>query len=203
MSETFYRPGLRFRVKPGAHGGGICHQECCYAGKPAVFNNDGTMQQEEIRPLWAEFGVYGEERQRTVWNDKTQEFDPVNDMFDGTPLFSADIRGGFFDLDVQAEQKGWSDSEKEIVARHMLRKLRDADCLFLLAEEPRYAAPWPTYDSTHHKSIPGIAIATGTVSAALGYELQNKKREGLIAELREALNANPAPTVDEESLTAA
>lgn len=159
-------------------------------------NTDGTLLAEEIRPLWAEFGVYGAEYRPTDANGE-----PINDMFDGTPLTFADIRGGFFDLDLQAEEKGWSDSEKEIVARHMQRKLRDADCLFLLAEEPRYQAPWPTYDTTHHGQIPTLASQLGLVRESLAYELQNKKRAGVVDKLKE-IAATPV-VVEEESLTAA
>lgn len=195
---THYRPGLRFSVKPGPLGGGKCHQECCYAGKVAVYNHDGTLQQEEIRPLWAEFGVYGNEYQPAG-----ADGEPINDMFDGTPLRFADIRGGFFDLDTQAEEKGWSDGEKEIVARHMLRKLRDPDCLFLLAEERRVAAPWPTYDSTHHKSIPGLAVQLGLAREALVYESQNRKRAEVIEKLRESVAAPVVETVSEDDLVVA
>lgn len=198
--KTYYRPGLEFKAKTGS----LCHEECCFPEQPEIRNHDGTLMREKGRALWAEFGIYGPEVQRTKADEVTGEVEAVNDMFDGTPLFSADIRGGWFDLDAQAEQKGWDDREKELVAEHMLKKLRDADCQFALVERGPvvYAAPWPTYDATHHNQIPTLAASLGFAQAALAYELQNKNRETVVAKLRE-LVAEPAVAVDDESLVAA
>ena len=193
MSETktYYRPGLRFKARQGA----LCHQECCFKGAEEVRNADGSLRTEEIRPLWAEFGTYGGE-----YRPSLDGSEPLNDLYDGHPLVFADIRGGFFDLDVQAEEKGWSDTEKEVVARHMLRKLNEPDCQFTMLEATRVAAPWPTYDSMHHNKIPVFAADSGLIPQALAYELQNKKRESVIEKLRELA---AAPATDDESLIAA
>ena len=198
--KTYYRPGLEFKARRGA----LCHQECCFAEQPEIRNQDGTLQREKVRALWAEFGIYGAEVQRTKSDPNTGEVEAVNDMFDGTPLFSADIRGGWFDLDSQAEDKGWDEREREIVAEHMLKKLRDADCEFTLVDRaPRvWPAPWPTYDGTHHKQIPTLAVTLGLVQAALDYELQNKKRAEVVERLREALDA-PAAVAEDDELVAA
>lgn len=193
--KTYYRPGLEFKARQGS----LCHQECCFAEQPEMRNQDGTLQREKARALWAEFGIYGSESQRI-----DSEGEPVNDMFDGTPLFTAEIIGGWFDLDSQAEQKGWDEREKELVAEHMLKKLGDSDCQFTLVERGPvvHPAPWPTYDATHHKQVPALAEQLGLADKALAYELQNKRRDEVVAKLREVL-AVPAVAVDDESLVAA
>jgi hypothetical protein len=194
--KTYYRPGLEFKARQGS----LCHQECCFPEQPELRNQDGTLQREATRALWAEFGIYGSESQRI-----DADGEPVNDMFDGTPLFTAEIIGGWFELDSQAEQKGWDERERELVAEHMLKKLREQDCQFTLVERGPvvHPAPWPTYDETHHNQIPVLAGQLGLASQALAYELQNKRRDGVVAKLREQVSAPVAVAVDDESLVAA
>lgn len=51
------------------------------------------------------------------------------------------------------------------------------------------AAPWPTYDTTHHNRIPPLAEELGVVEDAIGYERANKNRATVIAALEERLPA--------------
>lgn len=185
MSDTYYKPGLVFKAKEKAQG----HSECCFAGAPEIRNADGSLRQESIRPLWAEFGVFGAEY--------TYE-DPITHSTE----IGSEFRGGYFNLDEQALEKGWDDREKEIVARHMLQMLPKAYCQFTLYQEAPAQAPWPTYDSTHHNQVPQIAQATGMVAEALRYERQQKNRATVIEKLEDLLKAPVAP-VEETELTAA
>ena len=104
--KTWYTPGLMFKAKRGADG----HQEVCRSRKEQLAV-DGTVV-NVIPELLAEFGVVGEEYS---W-EKTDDHGNLVDQGVGF-----DFRGGFFNLDIQAEEKGWDDDELEIVARHMLR----------------------------------------------------------------------------------
>ena len=174
-AEKFYRPGLVFKAKPKA----FAHQECCFSGAPEIRNVDGSLQREEIRALWAEFGVYGAEYQY--------------ENIDGQLDYAADIRGGFFNLDEQAREKGWTDAEKEIVARHMLRLAESGRGQFTLYSAPKAAAPWPTYDDTHHSKVVDLASTLGLIAESLLYEEQNKNRPSVVEGLRAALTKAQAP----------
>lgn len=177
--KTYYRPGLVFKAAEKAQG----HQECCYPGAPEIRNHDGTLQREDIRPLFAEFGVYG------------SEFS-YEDPLTGTTEIGSEFRGGYFNLDQQADEKGWDDRERELVARHMIRLADTSRAQFSLYSAPKAAAPWPTYDATHHNQIATLAQTLGLVGESLAYEEQNKARPGVIEKLREAAKA-PAEEVEE------
>lgn len=179
--KTYYQKGLVFK----AHTKAFAHQECCFPGAPEMRNQDGSLLREAIRPLWAEFGVYG--------GEYTYE-DPLT----GGTEIGSEVWGGFFDLDSQAEAKGWDEREKEIVARHMLT-LPAGRAMFSLYSVPKPTAPWPSYDKTHHSKIVDLAKELGFVSEALNYEEQNKARPTVVEGLRAVL---AEPVVDEESLTA-
>lgn len=184
-AETYYRPGLVFK----AHEKAFAHQECCFPGAPEIRNQDGSLQREEIRALWAEFGVYGAEYQYQ--------------NADGQMDVAADIRGGYFNLDEQAREKGWNDKEKEIVARHMLRLAESGRGQFSLYSKPATPAPWPTFDQTHHNQIPVLAAQLGLLNEALAYESENKNRDGVVGKLREELAKQQAvPAVSDDDLVA-
>ncbi len=171
--QTYYRPGLVFKAHAKAQG----HQECCRRYVPPVYTPDGAgIVRDEIPALWAEFGVYGGEY---TYIDPDTERTEV-----GT-----DFRGGWFDLDAQADVKGWGPAEKEIVARHMLRLLEKNPgwAQFSLHSKAPAAKPWPTYDETHHNQIPTFAEGVGLVNEALAYERENKARDSVIQKLEELL----------------
>jgi hypothetical protein len=175
--KTYYRPGLVFKAKPLAQG----HQECCRKYAAPVYTPDGAgIVRDEIPALWAEFGVYG--------GEYTYE-DPMT----GATEIGSEFRGGYFDLDAQAAQKGWDDNEKEIVARHMLTMLNKSWVQFTLYDAPKVSAPWPTYDETHHSKVVDLAKTLGLVSEALLYEEQNKNRPSVVEGLRAALQETQAP----------
>lgn len=170
QGKTYYTPGLVFKAKQGALG----HQEVCRRFVPAVYTPDGAgIVREEIPELLAEFGVWGSEF--------TYE-DPLTGMTE----VGSDFRGGFFDLDTQAEQKGWGPTEKEIVARHMLTLPPNRAMFYLLAKAPA-AKPWPSYDEMHHKQVVPFAVQAGLVAEALAYEQDTLNRPSVVDGLRESL----------------
>lgn len=181
--KTYYQKGLIFKAHPKA----FAHQECCFPGRAARYNDDGTLREEAIRPLWAKFGVYGGEFTYT---------DPVTQSTE----IGSEVWGGFFDLDNEAERESWDDREKEIVARHMLT-LPAGRAMFSLYSIPKAEAPWRTYDETHHSKIVELAKTLGFVAEALNYEEQNKARPTVVEGLRAVLTETTDP-VAEESLTA-
>lgn len=164
MAErTYYTPGLVFTSQMSAH------QEVC-RGKTTKRADDGTVI-NETRELLAEFAFLGGNYSYT--NPET-----------GAVEQAPDIRGHYFDLDMQAEAKGWDKHEKETVARHLLRTYeagRSAD--FSLWSAPAATKPWGTYDEIPAEKIADIADATGTVVEALRYEKENKKRVTVVKAL--------------------
>lgn len=183
LPETYYRPGLVFKAHPKAQG----HQECCRKYAAPVYTPDGSgVVREEIPALWAEFGVYGGEYRYIDPDTQREEI-------------GSEFRGGYFDLDVQGTEKGWSDVEKEIVARHMLRLAESGRGQFALYSAPKVTAPWPTYDATHHSKVVELASTLGLVAEALLYEEQNKKRASVVDGLRSKMNE---PTVADAELVA-
>jgi hypothetical protein len=183
LPETFYRPGLVFKAKPKSQG----HEECCRRYVAPVYTPDGAgVVREEIPALWAEFGVHG------------GEFTYVDPLTDRTEVGS-EFRGGYFNLDVQAADKGWSDTDKEIVARHMLRLANSGRGEFTLYSAPKAQAPWPTYDATHHNQIATLAATLGLVAESLVYEEQNKNRATVVEKLREELAKAQAEAPQDDS----
>jgi hypothetical protein len=175
-TEKAYRPGLTFKSQTSAH------QEIV-RGRKDIYSADGTLI-DQIRELVAEFATHGAEYQYT--------------QADGTTDFAADIRGHYFNLDAQAEQKGWDEEEKELVARVMLRRAPSSPDFSLWSKAPA-PKPWAKYDSTPELDVPVLAEQTGTVSEAIAYESENKNRSKVLKELRALENQ----VVLEGELTAA
>lgn len=169
VAKTYYRPGLVFKAHEKAQG----HQEFCFPGAPEIRNPDGSLQREAIRELVAEFGVYGGEYM-------------YEDPLTGQTEIGSEFRGGYFNLDQQAEQKGWDEREREIVARHMLT-LPPGRAQFTLYSAPKVGAPWPTYDTTPHGKIVELASTLGLIAESLVYEEQEKARKTVIEGLKAAL----------------
>ena len=179
-TKTYYRPGLQFRSPYSAY------QVICRPYTP-LRTPQGDVY-DEIRELLAEFAIHGAEYQY--------------ETAEGTTEIAADIRGNFFDLDSQAEQKGWDDEEKEIVARKFLREIivkYPGQCQLVEAIKP--VAPWATYDDCHHNRIPALAQELGCLPQALAYEKSSKNREGVVAKLAELIALKDVEQVEE--LTAA
>jgi len=112
----------------------------------------------------------------------------------------ADIRGGAFDLDAAADHYGWTQEQKDIAARKMLRLALDPKIAYLTLYEPKPPTPpWPTYDSLqNYLEIAKLADDLGLLDEALFYEMYTKKRKGVL----EALHARKHDREAEEALTA-
>ena len=150
----------------------------------------GSVVIDTVPPLTAEFAKH------------LGEFGFTNPMTGGQDT-AADIRGHFFDSAQQAEEKGWSQEEHDLVVRVV-----DGVC----AQQPEYVwewvqqhapKPWPTYDEVHHKSIPGLAEQLGLVAEALAYEEQTKNRREVVEKLVDILDAAADADAAEDALTAA
>lgn len=182
MSETFYRPGLVFHSPFSAYQ---------YVVRPKVTNYgpDGITPVSEIRELLAEFATH---RGEYTYTDH-----------DGLTQVAADIAGHFFDLDSQAEQKSWTDQEKELVANRLLKATEKFPGEIQLYTKKPAAKPWPKYDDAHHNTIPVLADQLGLVAEALLYERENKNRGSVVEKLEELQNAAPDVEAADEILTAA
>jgi len=174
LSDPFYRPGLIFHSPFSAYQ---------FIVRPNVKNYgpDGVTQIGELRELVAEFAYH---RGEYTYTDS-----------DGNTQVAADIAGHYFDLDAQAEQKGWTDEEKEYVANKLTRacvQFPGEVRLYTKAPAPK---PWAKYDETHHSQVATIAETTGFVAEALLYEKENKARKSVIADLEALIEA---PVVEDE-----
>ncbi len=122
------------------------------------------------------------------------------DPLTGAQDVGADISGGFIDTVEQQKEQGWTDDVREMVERRLLA-LCDSwpEAIQLYSEAPA-EAPFPSYDKlTNYLEIAKAAELTGTLEAALKYERQNKKRDGVIAELEKRIKEQAA----DEDLVAA
>ena len=133
----------------------------------------------------AEFGIHGD------------EFEMENEL--GQRVKYGDIRGHFYDLDVDAEEKGWSPEEKEAARERLLRLCRTWPEAIWVVEPVKIEAPWPTYDKMPAQQIPAFAEAAGCVREAYDYEQQNKARKTVLEALKD-LADQPNP---EDELVAA
>ena len=134
------------------------------------------------KEIVAEFGVAGPEVSRLDENG-----DQVNDQYTGEPLKAVSIVGGVLDLQAQAEQKGWTPEEVEMVRAKLDYACRTEPDKVRRRSKARAAAPWATYDTIHHKKIPVLAEQLGLVAEALSYEKENKNRDEVVSKLEAAL----------------
>jgi len=148
-----------------------------------VYNpvNGAEMYDQEVKELCAEFGVH------------RGEFRALDEF--GVEHTFGDICGFFYDLDADAEAKGWSADEKEIMRAHLIRKAESNPDFCQVYEPTPAERPWPAYDDAHHFSIPKLAIELGLAEQTLAYEQQNKNRDSIVEALQKAL-------VPEEELAA-
>jgi hypothetical protein len=138
-----------------------------------------------IPAIVAQFGVIGPEYQ--VENA------------DGEITTHVDISGGLFDLDAETATNGWTEEEKQLVKARLDDLCTQAWSGVELVEDLPPAAPWPTYDDTHHAKIATLAAELGLVEQALAYENATKQRVGVLSALLEKQET----AVVEEELTAA
>jgi len=163
--DTGYQPGLIFWSKYAGY-------EYIVRPRKDKFSADGTVI-DSTPELVASWATHGGEYNYT---------DP-----DGNTDKAADIRGHFFDLDQQAQDKGWSDEDRALVALVLLRNQSRFSAQYELYSAAAIPAPWPTYDKTHHNQVPVLAAQLGLVAESLAYEQQNAKRPSVVEKLQEEL----------------
>lgn len=157
-------------------------------------------RERQIRPgLYAEFGAYaGPDYELEGYTTAY-----TADLHPGEGFSGADIRGGVFDLDKQAKEKGWTDEEKQHVSDWLSYLLMDPDnpCKgdFWEWEPKTPQPPWPSYEKTHHNAVAKIARDTGTVVEAIRYEQATRNSEHVLVALQKELDELQA----EQALTAA
>jgi hypothetical protein len=138
---------------------------------------------ETIPAIRAEFGFATGEQRIT---------DPLTGEFTTLEGF----QGGFFDLDAVAEQKGWDDDIKEMVARSLdelerqqPQTLQSVD--YIVPPAPK---PWPTYDAeSDPEKLVSLAAELGLATRALAYERENRERADVITALEAQLKGAPEP----------
>lgn len=155
-----------------------------------IWNHDGSVLIDQRDPLTAEFAFHGGEF--TFHNPLT-----------GADDVGADIRGHFLDSAQQAEEKGWTQEEHDMVVQALDRKCKSEPEYVWEVTLSKVAAPWPTYDSAHHNTIPQLAETLGLVGEALAYEQQEKNRPAVVEKLTELVNAAQAQDDAADLLTAA
>ena len=146
---------------------------------------DGTVVLETFPPLTAEFGI---------WESEYSYQDPMTGQIEK----GANVRGHFFDTEIAQEQLGWSDEDRETVEKVLVGLCNKMPEYIWPYKETPIAAPWPTYDKTHHNEIPSFAEKLGLAESALAYERQNKNRDSVVEKLESLLKQDVA----EEELTA-
>jgi hypothetical protein len=124
-----------------------------------------------IPAIRAEFGVLGPEYQ---FEDE-----------EGTVTTHAAISGGVYDLDADAEAKGWTEEEQQLIEAKLDEMCNQPWCGIRRAEQPVAVAPFPTYDTLDPKIIASVAAASGLVQEAIAYETENENRADVLKELRE------------------
>lgn len=139
---------------------------------------------ETIPDMVAEFGLHLPE---------------VEVEIEGSTERYGQIIGNFYDLDADAEAKGWSDEEYKIALARL-----DALCETwpeaIWKLEPAVPnAPWETYDSTDEKKIALLAEELNLVGAALAYEKATQNRKQVVAALEKVVETAAV----EDELTAA
>jgi hypothetical protein len=182
--ETFYRPGLVFYSKNLGYVQ-IIDRDHQYYRYP-----DGSMEIQK-QAKTADFSAPG----------AGGSFSRGGEHEEGVPDIIHDVAGGVFSLDDAAERLGWTDEDKEIVARKMLTLVADPRFNdFELAPEPAPPSqPFPNYDKTHHAKIPTLAEDLDVIAEALAYERYTKNRDGVVKALEEKL----ADQANSESFAAA
>jgi hypothetical protein len=122
--------------------------------------------------IYAEFGIPGAEE--TIVNRET-----------GEVTTSADIRGGFFDLDEAAERLNWDDDLKESALQVLRREAQKSPYLLeeIVPVHVPAAIPWPTYDDFDPETVVRLAPELKLVPETIAYERENLNRVDVLAPL--------------------
>lgn len=138
---------------------------------------------EVIPALRAEFGQLGDE----------YTFEAPN----GAISTHAEIRGHFFDSVAAQEQNGWSDDDRLEVEKRLIKLSETWPEAVQVMSKPAAEKPWPSYDKLADDKVVAFAVEADLVEPALRYELENKKRSGVVSKLKKALEAAEAAAVEE------
>jgi hypothetical protein len=123
---------------------------------------------ETIPEMVAEFGIHLPE---------------VEVEYEGSTERYGQIIGNFYDLDSDAETKGWSAEEYEI-AKARLDALCETWPEAIWKLEPAVPeAPWATYDTTDEKKVAILAGELNLIGAALAYEKATLNRKKVVTDL--------------------
>lgn len=141
---------------------------------------------EEKKPLTAEFAEhYGEFTQ------------PHPDAPGGTHL-SAGIMGHYFNSEFAQLKNGWTDEERELVEKVLLRECKRFPGDVWLIEEPKAPLPLPKWDELSSTRRLALAGELNVLAEAVAWEAQNGTDPELLARLTKKLEAEQAPGVESE-----
>ena len=176
------------------------------AAKPALYDDRGNLTREKIRGLTAEFtrGGCPEWAKPIVFS--TFEFRGIPDGV------SREYRLGTFDSFQAQQDMRWSDEERELVERELVR-IAQITRDFIIVQKPRVAAPWPTYDDLQvvgrrtaaivAEKVVDVIRATGVnPDSVVQYELENANRPEVVAAVR-AFKVEGQASEPEEQVVAA
>ncbi len=187
MNKQTYRFGSR----------ASCYYVCVQAKEPKYLPGTATIVGHS-KEILAEFGVHEGEY---VVLDTNGE--PMIDPHTGIQVGrTANVRGHYFDSRAQQQQKNWTDEEHDrVVARLQHLCVQEPQDIWALSDV-KLGQPWPTYDTTHHNTIPQTAASIGLLGEALNYETQNRNRDSVVAKLRDLIEADTRERAAEEALVA-
>jgi hypothetical protein len=138
---------------------------------------------ETIPDMVAEFGIHLPE---------------VEVEIEGSTERYGQIVGNFYDLDADAEAKGWTEDEYKI-AQARLDALCETWPEAIWKLEPAVpTAPWATYDATDAKKVAILAGELNLAGEALAYEKATLNRKQVVTALEEVAEMAAV----EEELTA-
>lgn len=150
---------------------------------------------ETIPAVYAEFGLFGPEV-------------PIYNPLEGGMDTTAEIIGGFYDLDAVADAKieagEWDEDVKAMVRRRLDSLAQSQPGLLQRVDHvvPPASKPWPTYDDTPAKEIPSLAENLGLLGPALAYERENEDRAAVTSDLEGRLGVHPDPAPEPEPVVA-
>lgn len=122
--------------------------------------------------------------------------------FKGLPIgISPEQRLSFFDTHQAQAQDDWTNEEREIVEDFLRQRVEEVGvgAGFVIVEQPKLAAPWPTYDRiTIHGQRKAEHVAAKIVemvselgidpAGVIAYERQERNNPIVIAELEKLLD---------------
>jgi len=137
-------------------------------------------------------------RQRFSFNGFYQEEDMVS-------IVSPDYRISAFDSRLAQVEHGWTDDERELVERVLLRECELMPQDLFVIEEARAEPPWPNYDSfagNRTQLLKKLVEDGFELSEVLRYEQETQNRPEIVAMLEKAVDEDlvsaPVEELEEE-----